>query len=182
MRNLSRKATVTAVLFCLLNIATAARGQSDIAVHIVMSIIPVSAFAKVYMDDNSEGQKQYWRNLLANQLLTSAARVGFDETSWGERPTGNPYGFPSGHVAFAGSGASFFQERYGWQYGVPAWLATGYVAWARVENGHHWARDVIAAAALSYGVGLLFVTPESAAHLAPVVGPEFLGLRWQRSW
>jgi hypothetical protein len=59
---------------------------------------------------------------------------------------------------------------------------TGYVAWVRVDNrDHHW-RDVVAASALGYGVAKLFVTPENATHLAPVIGPDFLGLRWERSW
>jgi len=91
-------------------------------------------------------------------------------------------GVEPGHIAFAASGASFLSERYGWSYGVPAWLLTGYVANNRVQNGHHHWRDVIAAGAVSYGVGKLFVTPENAAHLAPVVGPQFVGMRWQRSW
>jgi membrane-associated phospholipid phosphatase len=170
------------VIFTLLNVTTAARGADAISGHIIMAALPVGAFGLAYFKDDVEGEKQWLRNVLANQFLTSAARIGFNETSWGERPTGHGYGFPSGHVAFAASGASFLQERYGWQYGIPAWLLTGYVAWVRVDNGdHHW-RDVVASSVLAYGVGRLFVTPETATHLAPVIGPDFLGLRWERSW
>ena len=42
--------------------------------------------------------------------------------------------------------------------------------------------SAVAAAALSYGVAKLFVTPQYATHLAPVIGPDYLGLRWARSW
>jgi len=182
MRRVSRYAAVVAVLFGLLNFSTPARGADAISGHVVMSAIPVAAFGLAYFKDDVEGEKQWLRNLLANQLLTSAARLGFNETSWGKRPNGDGYGFPSGHVAFAAAGASFLQERYGWQYGVPAWLLTGYVAWVRVDNGdHHW-RDVVASSVLAYGVAKLFVTPENATHLAPVIGPDYLGLRWERSW
>lgn len=171
-----------ALLISLLYPPSAECGSSAIVGHAVMSAIPVSAFALAYFKDDTEGEKQWFRNVIVNQLVTSALRVGFNETSWGERPTGNEYGFPSGHVSFAGAGASFYSERYGWKYGVPAWLATGFVMNNRVQNNdHHW-RDVIASAALSYGVGKLFVTPENATYLAPVIGPDWLGLRWERSW
>jgi membrane-associated phospholipid phosphatase len=182
MQKLRRSIAVVAVIFSLLNVTTAARGADAISGHVVMAALPVAALAIAYFKDDAEGEKQWLRNVLANQLLTSVARVGFNYTSWGERPTGNGYGFPSGHVAFAASGASFLQERYGWEYGVPAWLLTGYVSWVRVENGdHHW-RDVVASSVLAYGVAKLFVTPENATHLAPVIGPDFIGLRWGRSW
>jgi membrane-associated phospholipid phosphatase len=166
----------------ILSIPGNAGAANAISGHIVMSALPVAAAAIAYSKDDAEGEKQFVRNLLANQLLTSVARLGFNYTEWGTRPNGDGYGFPSGHVAFAASGASFLQERYGWEYGVPAWLLTGYVAWVRVDNGdHHW-RDVVAASALGYGVAKLFVTPENATHLAPVIGPDFIGLRWGRSW
>jgi len=178
----SRMVLIVCLLSLVLTAARPARGADAISGHVVMAALPVTALAIAFFKDDTEGEKQWLRNTLANQLVTSLARLGFNYTSLGERPTGNGYGFPSGHVAFAGSGAAFLSERYGWKYGVPAWLATGYVAWARVDNrDHHW-QDVVVASALSWGIGKLFVTPEEATHLAPVIGPEFVGLRWQRSW
>lgn len=175
-------AALFALLITLLRPAPALSVSSEIVGHAVMAAIPVSAFAVAYFRHDVEGEKQWLRNVIANQTLTSIARLGFNETSLGRRPTGNGYGFPSGHVAFAGSGAAFYGERYGWKYGVPAWLATAYVANNRVQNhDHHW-RDVIASMALSYGVGKLFVTPENASYVAPVIGPKWLGLRWERSF
>jgi hypothetical protein len=173
---------VAATLLILILLPMTARGANTISGHVVMAALPVSAFAIAYFKDDVEGEKQWLRNTLASQLLTSIARLGFNYTSWGERPNGNGYGFPSGHVAFAASGASFLEERYGWKYGVPAWMLTGYVAYVRVDNGDHRWRDVVAASALCFGVAKLFVTPENATHLAPVIGPDFLGLRWERSW
>jgi membrane-associated phospholipid phosphatase len=182
MPTVRRLTAAVAVVISLLSIGGTARAADAISGHVVMSALPVTALALAYFKGDTEGEKQWLRNVLVNQFLTSAARVGFNETSWGRRPNGHGYGFPSGHVAFAASGASFLEERYGWKYGVPAWLLTGYVAWVRVDNrDHHW-RDVVAASALGYGVAKLFVTPENATHLAPVIGPDFLGLRWERSW
>lgn len=154
---------------------------SELSGDIVTGLVPLGALTIAYFKDDTEGEKQWWRNTLASQLLNTVARVAFN-SRYGERPNGGEYGFPSGHVSFVVSGAAFLQERYGWKYGVPAYLLAGYVASERVrDDKHHW-RDVIAASALSYGVAQLFVTPENAMHLAPVIGPDFIGLRWQRSF
>lgn len=126
--------------------------------------------------------KQWLRNTGVNQVLVSALRLGFNETSLGERPNGHPYGFPSGHQAFITSGAAFLGERYGWKWGTPAYMAAAYVAYVRVDEDHHHWRDIIASSVLAYGVAKLTVTPENATYLAPVIGPDFLGLRWQRSY
>jgi membrane-associated phospholipid phosphatase len=157
-------------------------GPDILAADILTGIVPLTGLAVAYFTNDTEGQKQWLRNTGVNQVLTSALRLGFNETSLGERPNGNSYGFPSGHVAFVMSGAAFLGERYGWQWGVPAYMATAYVAYVRVDQDkHHW-RDVLASGALGYGVALLTVTPEHATHIAPIIGPDFLGLRWQRSF
>ena len=164
-------------------IATAATSDAEVlSGDILAGVIPLGAFAVAYFKDDTEGQKQWLRNVAVNQVLTSALRLGFNQTSWGERPNGRSYGFPSGHTAIVMSGATFLGERYGWKWGTPAYLAAAYVAYVRVDNrSHHW-RDVIASTVLAYGVAKLTVTPENATHLAPVIGPDFLGLRWQRSF
>jgi hypothetical protein len=79
------------------------------------------------------------------------------------------------------SGATFLGERYGWKWGTPAYLAAAYIANGRVDNRSHHRRDVMASTVLACGVAKLTVTPENATHLAPVIGPDILGLRWQRS-
>lgn len=163
-------------------IALAGNGPDIIATDILTAVVPLTGLVVAYFTDDTEGQKQWLRNTGVNQVLVSALRLGFNETSLGERPNGHSYGFPSGHVAFVMSGATFLGERYGWQWGVPAYMAASYVAYTRVhEDKHHW-RDVIASGTMAYGVALLTVTPENASYMAPIIGPDFLGLRWQRSF
>lgn len=157
-------------------------GNDEMATDILTAAVPLTGLAVAYLTGDTEGQKQWLRNTLVNQGLTSALRLGFNETSLGERPNGKEYGFPSGHVAFVMSGATFLGERYGWKWGVPAYLAAAYVAYERVDSDHHYWRDVIASGALAYGVALLTVTPEKASYLAPIIGPGVIGLRWQRSF
>jgi membrane-associated phospholipid phosphatase len=157
-------------------------GPRVVATDILTGVVPLTALAVAYFKDDVEGEKEWVRNTAVNQVLTSVLRLGFNETSLGRRPDGNDYGFPSGHVAFIMSGATFLGERYGWKWGTPAYLASAYVAYVRVEEDKHNWRDVLAAGALAYGVALLTVTPAKATYLAPVIGPDFMGLRLQRSF
>ncbi len=176
---------VVAAILSLYSFSASAGGPTsseDTAADIITGVVPLSGLAIAYIKHDDLGKKEWLRNISAELILNSAARLIFDQTSLGKRPSGRGYGFPSGHVGFVFSGASFLQERYGWQYGVPAYALATYVAYERVDSHHHHARDVIAAAALSYGIGKLFVTPENATHLAPVIGPEFIGMRWERSF
>lgn len=156
--------------------------NSELTTDIFTAAVPLTGLAVAYFKGDTEGQKQWLRNTGVNQVLTTALRLGFNETSLGERPNGHEYGFPSGHVAFVMSGATFLGERYGWKWGTPAYMAAAYVAYVRVDEDHHHWRDVIASTVLAYGVAKLTVTPENASFIAPVVGPDFLGLRFQRSF
>lgn len=153
----------------------------EISADVVTGIVPLGALAYAYAIDDTEGEKQWFRNTFANQILVTTARVAFNP-SMGRRPNGHEYGFPSGHVAFVTSGAAFLQDRYGWKFGVPAYALAFYVASERVRDDHHYWRDVIASGAISVGVSKLFVTPQGATNMAPVIGPDFIGMRWQRSF
>jgi membrane-associated phospholipid phosphatase len=56
---------------------------------------------------------------------------------------------PSDTTALAVAPAEFLRERYGWQYGLPAYAAAGFVAWSRVDaKKHHW-YDTLASAGIS---------------------------------
>jgi membrane-associated phospholipid phosphatase len=57
-----------------------------------------------------------------------------------ERPEGSD---TSGHTSAAFSGATFIHRRYGWKYGIPAYLAVAFVGWSRVESGKHYSDDVL---------------------------------------
>lgn len=154
----------------------------EAAADIITALLPATAYGIAHFTDDDEGRYQLLRSVGVSLVLTSVARLGFNETSWGERPNGHEYAFPSGHVAFATSSAAFLQDRYGWKYGVPAYAAVAYVAWVRVDTDHHRWRDIAAGAALSYGVSKLFVVDQHATRIAPIVGPDWLGLRIERSF
>ncbi len=169
------------LLLCLPEISFAADTDKT-AGDVLQFAVPAAALSVAWLKGDEEGEAEWLRNTTASVVATQVLKLAFNSTSWGERPNGGKGSFPSGHTAFAASGAAFLTERYGWEYGLGAWAVTGYVAYTRVaEREHRW-RDVAAGAALSYGIGKLFVTPEAATHLAPIIGPHFIGLRWERSW
>ncbi len=84
------------------------------------------------------------------------------------RPNGatDGHAFPSGHTAEAFSGASFIQRRYGWKFGVPAYLVAGYVGISRLEghNPRHDGWDVLAGAVVGIGSTYIFTTPFERDH------------------
>jgi len=67
--------------------------------------------------------------------------------------------FPSDTAALAFAPANFLWDRYGWQYGLPAYLAAGFVGYSRIESRqHHW-WDVAASAGFAFGYSHLITTP-----------------------
>ena len=67
--------------------------------------------------------------------------------------------FPSDTAALAFAPAQFLWDRYGWQYGLPAYAAAAFVGYSRVDaKKHHW-YDVAASAGISWGFSKFITTP-----------------------
>jgi len=69
--------------------------------------------------------------------------------------------FPSGHTSSAFSGASFLQRRYGWNYGIPAYILAGLVGVSRMEgpDDYHDIWDVLGGAVVGIGSTYIFTKP-----------------------
>ena len=106
--------------------------------------------------------KQDWTGaaeLTVDTLLTVGTAYGLKHIIKEKRPDGSDFqSMPSDTAALAFAPAQFLWDRYGWQYGVPAYAAAGFVAWSRVDaRKHHW-YDVAASGALSFGFSKLITT------------------------
>lgn len=99
-----------------------------------------------------------------------------------QRPNGGKHSFPSGHAADAAFGAAFLQRRYGWAYGVPAYLLTGFVAWSRVESHQHFSEDAIAGAAIGIVGSYIFTRPYHGVEVTPVAGGGVYGVALRTAW
>lgn len=55
--------------------------------------------------------------------------------------------------------SSYLWGRYGWQYGLPAFMATQFVSYSRIQaKKHHW-YDTLASSAIAAGYGYALTTP-----------------------
>ena len=94
--------------------------------------------------------------LALSEGVTAGATWGLKHAISAERPNGaNDESFPSGHASISFSAAAFVHQRYGWQWGLPAYAVAGVVGWARVESKHHHWYVVGAGAALGTATSFL---------------------------
>lgn len=103
--------------------------------------------------------------LAANYLLELAVKK--------DRPDGTgSHAFPSTHTTVSFAGAAFLQRRYGWKWGIPAYLVSAYVGWGRIYAKKHDIWDVLAGAAIGAGAGYLYTRPlarKAQLSVAPAV-------------
>lgn len=106
--------------------------------------------------DGQKGTYQFSKALAGTLAITYGLKLAINK----ERPNGeNNNSFPSGHTSVAFASAAFVQKRYGWEYGIPAYLLAGYVGYTRIEANKHYGVDVLAGAAIGVGLSYLFTKP-----------------------
>jgi hypothetical protein len=86
--------------------------------------------------------KTDWLGAALSQALAHGLYVAngkFEHKIDKKRPCGCSGAFPSGHMIMYASSASYLHYRYGWQYGLPAYVATLGFSYDRVRNkAHSW--------------------------------------------
>jgi len=123
-------------------------GSIETAGAVVAIALPLAAGAVSVSKDDWDG--------LAKLAVVTVATVGtsyaLQHVTHEERPDmSDDHSFPSSTSALAFAPAQFLWNRYGWEYGLPAYAAAGFVGYSRVESQqHHW-WDVAASAGISWG-------------------------------
>jgi len=133
---------------------------------------------RAVFDRDATGRLQ----LLESGALTGATTFILKATVDKKRPNGHAHSFPSGHTSDAAFGAAFVTRRYGWMYGVPAFMLPGFVGWSRVESGEHFSEDVIAGAAIGIVSSLIFTRTYHGVEVAPVAENGTYGLALRTAW
>ncbi|MDN3647395.1 phosphatase PAP2 family protein [Reinekea marina] len=129
--------------------------EIETAGDIVQLALPLTALVATYTLDDPEGRKQFLWSFGSTFAVTHILKRTVNK----ERPDGsNTLSFPSGHTSSAMSGAAFLQKRYGWDVGLPAYLAAGFVGYSRVHAQKHDWVDVSAGALLAIGMNEWFVS------------------------
>jgi len=134
--------------------------------------MPLASVGITYYHDDMQGFKELAYTLSATALTT----VLLKKTVEKDRPDGSgDDAFPSGHAAITFSSASFLERRYGWKYGVPAYLLASWTAYTRVDTDKHEIEDVLAGAAIGYAFSYLFVSEYQQLKIAPLVSKNYVG-------
>lgn len=121
----------------------------------VLSIaLPLAAGAMSLPKDDVGGREQ-----LAEVLAFSVGTTyGLKYTIDARRPNGGNHSFPSAHTSVSVAAADFIGHRYGWNYGVPAYLAAGFVGYSRIDAKAHHRYDVLAGGVIGILASTLFTT------------------------
>lgn len=151
---------------------THAQKSVKTSTDVALVALPLATIAGVIIDKDWTGLKQGAFSAATVVGATFLLKLAVKE----DRPDhSNCHSFPSGHTSFTFATATFLQRRYGWKFGVPAYVISTYVGWGRVyAKKHHW-WDVVAGAAIGAGSSLIYTRPFAQKHdltLIPSATPD----------
>ena len=145
---------------------------------VLQVLLPVTGYIVTQDVSDPEGRSQLFESLFSTLAITFGLKLTVNK----ERPNGGSYSFPSGHTSAAFCGAAFMQKRYGWKYGIPAYLLASFVGYSRVESNHHYWEDVAAGTFLGVVCTYFFTKPFGRMSLKPVALNDCYGIYFQIKW
>jgi membrane-associated phospholipid phosphatase len=155
------RAILAAFLLATAATPALASGIESAGTGMAIALPLVAGGISLYKDD---------RTGLAQLTVDTVATVG---TSYAlkqfvreQRPDKSDFrSFPSNTSALAFAPAQYLWDRYGWQYGLPAYAAATFVGYSRVDaKQHHW-YDVAASAGFAFTFSKIFTTRYRAPGL-----------------
>jgi membrane-associated phospholipid phosphatase len=155
-----------------------AGGSIESAGDVLMIILPASAAGLTLFFKDGQGTLQLGESAALALGVTFGLKSIIDE----QRPNGEPRSFPSGHASISFASAEFMRIRYGWKYGLPAYLLASFVAYSRVESNQHYTHDVMAGAAIGILSSTLFTRPYEGWNIQAEADHNYFGIRFSRTW
>ena len=132
-------------------------GFSDKALFAIGAPVSHFAGAAVWYVLGAERQEDRSRQravtMLSALTINGAVTGGLKAIRRNDQPDGGPWSWPSGHTSSSVAVASVLHEFYGLKVGLPAYALAGLVAWRMMDDGDHWASDVLFGATLGWVVG-----------------------------
>ena len=151
--------TTIVLLALLMTTSLSLHAEDDALRHTtdVMCLLPdATALGVALAKHDTEGLKQ----LGLSTATCLAMNYGLELCIRKDRPDGTGHhAFPSTHSAVAFNGSTFLMKRYGWQWGVPAYVVSSFVAWGRVHTKRHDWWDALGGAAIGAGSAFIFTRP-----------------------
>ena len=135
----------------------------------LLIILPATALTSTLIIGDYDGTWQFAKGAIFNQAITAGMKYAINK----KRPFDNGNrAFPSGHTSTTFQSATFIQKRYGWKYGVPAYVLAGFTGYSRIYAHKHDGWDAIAGAVVGIGSAYLFTTPYQKEHMELTISKE----------
>lgn len=151
------RCVVTAVMLMLASVQSQASDDALKYTTDVLCLAPdATALAVAIAKHDTQGLKQ----LGLSTATCLVVNYGLELCIKKDRPDGTGHhAFPSTHTAVAFNGSTHLMKRYGWKWGVPAYVVSSFVAWGRVHTNRHDWWDVLGGAAIGAGSAFIFTRP-----------------------
>ncbi len=160
-------------------------GFSDEALFVVGSPLchfPAAAiWYAVSADRQDEPNRQRALTLLTALTINGAVTGGLKMIRQNDQPDGQVWAWPSGHTSSSFTVASVLHEFYGLKVGLPAYIGAGLVGWRMMDDGDHWASDVLFGATLGWVVGHSVAQNHGMPEVAGFEISPYYGHRDQRA-
>lgn len=152
------------------------RKNVGISTDVLAVALPVAAVSYTLATKDWTGLKQ--------GAFAAAATIGttylLKYTIHKRRPDGSDnHSFPSFHTSSAFAASAYVQRRYGWKWGIGAYVVATYIGWGRTFAKKHDWWDVLAGAAIGAGASYIFTrpfvkknSPLSSLTIAPIADPS----------
>jgi len=156
------KLLIISLLFVYIHTSFSQNNTIKTSGDILVFALPVAASGTTLILGDKKGAWQFTKGFLVNGAVSFGLKSIIDK----QRPNmENNNSFPSAHTSIAFQSASFIQRRYGWKYGIPAYILSGYTGYTRIEADKHDIFDVMAGAVIGVGSTYLFTTPYQKEHM-----------------
>jgi membrane-associated phospholipid phosphatase len=173
------KVLLLGMILCFaISVPVEASDGIETAGEVLTFLLPATAAGLTVGFMDTEGMLQFGESA----ALSLGVSYGLKYTINEKRPNGGDHSFPSNHASISFASAEFMRKRYGWEYGIPAYVAATFVAYSRVEAKQHYTHDVIAAAAIGIGSSYLFTHPYKGWQVSLDVDYEYYGIILSRAW
>ena len=138
-----------------------ASGIESTGTGVAIALPLVAGGISLYKDDRT-GLAQ----LTVDTVATVGTAYALKQFVREQRPDKSDFeSFPSDTSALAFAPAQYLWDRYGWQYGLPAYAAATFVGYSRIDaKQHHW-YDVAASAGFAFTFSKIFTTRYRAPGL-----------------